>query len=188
MARDYKHARRKQQKRSQTPGWLWMLFGLAMGLSVAAAVHFGDRAPAARRPTPTTTAVPSSSEAELRSDESDGEEASRFTFYEILPKFEVVIPEKEPDARPDNRPEAIEKAGTYVLQAGSFQNYADADRRRATLALQGIESQIQRVTIDQDTWHRVRVGPYSELNEVNRLRQQLRDGQIEVMVIRLSEQ
>ena len=80
------------------------------------------------------------------------------------------------------------KAGTYVLQAGSFQNYADADRRRATLALQGIESQIQRVTIDQDTWHRVRVGPYSELNEVNRLRQQLRDGQIEVMVIRLSEQ
>jgi len=187
VARDYKHSRRKQQKRAQAPGWLWMLFGLAVGLSVAALVYFGDRAPASRQPRPATAAVPSSTQAELQDRESAKEDTNRFDFYEMLPKFEVVIPEKEPDARPDNRPEAIAKPGSYVLQAGSFHNYADADRRKATLALQGIESRIQRVTIDQDTWHRVRIGPYSDLSQVNRLRQQLRDGQIEVLVIRLSD-
>ena len=163
-----------------------MLFGLAVGLSVAVLVYFGDRRPDSRQPK-SATAAPSSTRAELEERKSTKEETSRFTFYDMLPKFEVVIPEKESDARPDNRTEAIAKPGSYVLQAGSFHNYADADRRRATLALQGIESRIQRVTIDHDTWHRVRIGPYSDLSEINRLRGQLRDAQIEVMVIRLSE-
>lgn len=163
-----------------------MLFGLAIGLSVAVAVYVHGRRPADDRPRPAVSSTPSSTHAELEQEESSLDKPTRFDFYEILPKFEVVIPEKEPHARPDTRAEAITKPGSYVLQAGSFQNYADADRRMASLALQGIESKIQRVTIDDDTWHRVRIGPYSDLEEVNRLRERLREAEIEVMVIRLS--
>ena len=62
--------------------------------------------------------------------------------------------------------------GLYVLQAGSFSAYADADRRRAELGMHGIESQIQRVMIDDKTYHRVRIGPTSDLEELNMLRSQ----------------
>ena len=52
---------------------------------------------------------------------------------------------------------------------------ADADRRQASLALLGIESRIQRVTVDDDVYHRVRIGPISNLDSLNRMRKQLRD-------------
>jgi hypothetical protein len=42
---------------------------------------------------------------------------------------------------------------------------------RAKLALQGIESNAQKVTVGNDTWHRIRIGPIAKLDEVNRMRQ-----------------
>ena len=77
--------------------------------------------------------------------------------------------------------------GLYVLQAGSFSRYEDADRRRAELALQGIESSIQRVTIDDRTYHRVRIGPIDDLDELNMLRSRLRAARIDVLRIRLGD-
>ena len=62
----------------------------------------------------------------------------------------------------------VEKPGAYILQAGSFRNHADADRVRALIAMQGVESKIQKVTIDKDTWHRVRVGTDHEPAETRR--------------------
>ena len=67
------------------------------------------------------------------------------------------------------RPRAqIERPGVYVLQAGSYRNEADADRVRAQLALQGVDAKVQRVAVDTDVWHRVRIGPISNLDELNR--------------------
>lgn len=110
---------------------------------------------------------------------------SRFDFYELLPNFEVVIPEEDPEVAADVEPTAVVVPGTYVLQAGSFSAYEDADRRRAQLALQGIESFIQRVSIDDKTFHRVRIGPTNDLNELNMLRSRLRAAKIDVLRIRL---
>jgi cell division protein FtsN len=73
------------------------------------------------------------------------------------------------------------------LQAGSFAALADADRRRAELALLGLESRIQRVSIDDKTFHRVRIGPVSDLDELNLIRNQLRQAKIDVLRIRLAE-
>ena len=111
----------------------------------------------------------------------------RFTFYDMLPNFEVIIPEQEPNVAADDAPQAVIEPGIYVLQAGSFSEYADADRRRAQLALQGIESKIQRVTIDDRTYHRVRIGPIDDLDELNLLRSRLRAAQIDVLRIRLGD-
>ena len=82
---------------------------------------------------------------------------------------------------------AIVEPGLYVLQAGSFSRYEDSDRRRAELALQGIESSIQRVTIDDRTYHRVRIGPIDDLDQLNMLRSRLRAARIDALRIRLGD-
>ena len=105
----------------------------------------------------------------------------------MLPNFEVIIPEQESDVSQDMGSTTVQRPGEYVLQAGSFTDYNDADRRRAQLALQGIESRIQRVSIDDKTYHRVRIGPTRDLDELNALRDRLRQAQIDVLRIRLGD-
>ena len=185
--------RRSSRKRQQEyPGWLWMLFGLALGLAVAFAVYVKDRRPVvvaetAPQPASLQSALDANGEAEVPVQPPAEERESRFTFYDMLPNFEVVIPEEEPDVALDAEPQAIVEPGLYVLQAGSFTLHTDADRRRAELALHGIESQIQRVMIDDKTYHRVRIGPTDDLNELNMLRSRLRAAQIDVLRIRLGD-
>ena len=175
-----------------------MLFGLAIGLSIAAAIHLSHRDAASRpvqatqpvSPPPGTTAEraparpPASRPAEPRPE-------SRFDFYELLPQFEVVLPGTETPVRRDGsaepRPAPVDAPGNYVLQAGSFRRHEDADRMRATLALRGIESSIQRVQIDQDTFHRVRIGPISDLQRLEQVRRELREARIEALLIRLPD-
>jgi SPOR domain len=179
MSRDYKH---KQSPASgAAPGWVWMMVGLIIGLAVAVAVHLRGQQ---NGPPTAATDIDAQEDA---SAELDGDQAE-FTFYDLLPNFEVVIPEEETaiGAGPELAPLVV--PGLYVLQVGSFQQEEDADRLRAQLALLGIESGIQRVTIDDDqTWHRVRVGPIADLGEVNRLRERLRTEQIEPLVIRVGD-
>jgi len=75
----------------------------------------------------------------------------------------------------------------YVLQAGSYRNEADADRVRAQLAMQGVQAVVQRVAIDADVWHRVRVGPISNLDQLNKLRRQLQQAELDALVIQVGD-
>jgi len=187
----------RTRKNDEYPGWAWGVWGLAIGLSVAAAIWVSDRrampgtTPHARQPASLDDALDSNGEAaterQTPKSETTSKEESRFTFYDMLPNFEVVIPEEDPDVAQDIEPRAIEIPGTYVLQAGSFTAFADADRRRAELALQGIESTIQRVAIDDKTYHRVRIGPTKDLDQLNLLRSRLRAAKIDVLRIRLGD-
>jgi cell division protein FtsN len=159
------------------------LVGLAIGLGVAAAIYIYDR-----RPTSPPVAKPeAATRAEAPEEEGAEDTGRQFDFYEMLPKFEVVVPEREKVEASGARVAPIEKPGAYMLQAGSYRNFADADRVRAQLALQGIESKIQRVSVDNDTWHRVRIGPISDLDELNRTRSRLRQADIEALVIKVGE-
>lgn len=186
--------RKRRQQQEAFPGWVWMLFGLGIGLSVALVFYLqlSEPAPAVtaeRRPAPATPA-PEPAVALDDNGEAEAEEPpeQRFDFYNMLPNFEVVIPEQETVVSAGVEPRAVEEPGVYVLQAGSFSRYEDADRRRAELAMQGIESTIQRVAIDQRTYHRVRIGPIDDLEELNVLRSRLRAAQIDVLRIRLGDQ
>ncbi len=192
MANKRSRRRRTTNRKPEYPGWVWMLFGLAIGLSVAFAIYVRDREPAppqpvARQPASLESAIEDGIEEPAPAPVPEEPEESRFTFYDMLPNFEVVIPEQEPDVEADTEPRAVVKPGLYVLQAGSFTRFEDADRRRAELALQGIESTIQRVTIDDKTYHRVRIGPTDDLEELNVLRTRLHAAQIDVIRIRLGE-
>ena len=193
--------RRKKRRRSskasdtqQFPGWLWMLFGLSLGLSVAFAIYVKDN-PTDDPSKPTAQPQPASMQASLDDDseapgnaEAEPEKKERrFTFYELLPNFELTVPERRPDVEADIAPAAVVEPGVYVLQAGSFSTNEDADRRRAELALQGIESHIQRVKINDKNYHRVYIGPTEDLDQLNMLRSRLRSAKIDVFRIRISD-
>jgi cell division protein FtsN len=117
------------------------------------------------------------------------EGAKNYDFYDMLPNFEVVVPEKDREVsrERDNTPAKIERPGVYVLQAGSYRKAEEADRIRAQLKLQGIDANVQRVAVDEDVWHRVRIGPITDLTELNRLRTRLRAADLDALVIRVGE-
>ena len=185
--------RKTSSKKSGYPPFVWMLFGLAIGLSVAFAIYIKDREPqsVARRAAPQPASLQDSLDNNKEKTKPpaavEKPEDKRFTFYDILPNFEVVTPDEAPDDSPDVAPQAIDEPGVYVLQAGSFSSNEDADRRRAELALHGIESPIQRVKVNDRNYHRVYIGPTDDLDELNMLRSRLRAAKIDVFRIRLSD-
>jgi len=112
----------------------------------------------------------------------------KYDFYEMLPNFEVVVPEKEKDVKRDVSATAkVERPGVYVLQAGSYRNEADADRVRQQLSMQGIDAKVQRVSVDTDVWHRVRIGPITNLDQLNKVRKQLQAADVDALVIRVGD-
>lgn len=100
---------------------------------------------------------------------------SKFDFYTILPETETVLPEREKKGpRKAVNVEQPDENVTYVLQAASFNNHNDADQLKAKLALQGLPATIQKVTIDgKGEYHRVRLGPYEKIDDLDAATQQL---------------
>jgi len=170
--------------------WREFGFGLAVGLSLSVCVliwqNYREKTAASvtaevPRPDPRPAKDASAGEAE--------EGAKNYDFYDMLPNFEVVVPEKDREVsrERDNAPAKIERPGVYVLQAGSYRKQEEADRIRAQLKLQGIDANVQRVAVDEDVWHRVRIGPITDLAELNRLRARLRAADLDALVIRVGE-
>jgi cell division protein FtsN len=195
MARDYKPRRSPQRgsRRTGFSGGAGVAVGLAIGLAIAAGVHWHDRRSARSGPPPAASASassiavtkPAAKRARAAASAATAPPASSYDFYKILPSFEVVVPKNTKEARPDVRPAPETRPGTYVIQAGSYKHFADADRIRAQLALQGIESTVQKVSVDKDTWHRIRIGPVSNLQQLNHIRDVLRSAHIRALVIRV---
>ena len=193
MARDYKNSKRRTGSSGNLSGIAGFVVGLALGLAVAVGVYLFDRRPAARlaQESPMTRdEAPAAAKTAKPAPASQNAEAeTQFEFYDMLPKFEVVIPEQDGTSPPAAGPGAgpVQKPGAYILQAGSFRNHSDADRVRALIAMQGVESKIQKVTIDRDTWHRVRVGPITNLKQLDETRSKLRNARIDALVIKVGE-
>jgi len=184
--------RSARAKKTEYPPVVWMLFGLAIGLSVAFAVYMKDGEPAApgvAAPASLQGALDDNNETQEKTSPAAVEEAAdkRFTFYDILPNMEVETAVATPQSDASPQPQAIVEPGVYVLQAGSFSTPEDADRRRAELALHGIESRIQRVRINDRDYYRVNIGPTDDLDELNLLRSRLRAANIDVLRIRFSD-
>lgn len=194
--RDY--AKKPAQKKAQTPGWVWLLSGLALGLFVAFLVYLaslptqgaltgilGDSEPSQRsepapKPKPQKRAAP---EPAPKPEKESPKQ--KYDFYTILPEMEVAVPESTPGEGAKAPREEITDPGRYVVQVGSFKSAGDADSRKAELALLGIVSTIQTVTVDGDeSWHRVRVGPIEELDRLEEVRERLRENGIEHLVLK----
>ncbi|HTE41766.1 MAG TPA: SPOR domain-containing protein [Steroidobacteraceae bacterium] len=185
MARDYKNAKRSGGKSS---GSVNFIVGLALGLAVAAGVHVYDKQAFEKQQRLAHTDTNAQQKEEKPAPASQSAEPqAQLDFYEMLPKFEVTVPEKDKDIQRNTPGTRVEKPGAYILQAGSYRSYPDADRIRAMLALQGVESKVSKVTIDADTWHRVRIGPIRDLKSLDETRRKLREAQIDAIVIRVGD-
>lgn len=181
MAQASLKARRKLAARHHKPlpGFVWLLIGLTVGLGVAAYFYFQARPHVALAPTPSPAKAPSDKISNKTSEKKDPTKPT-FDFYTILPEMEVVVPEAQKNSRPSAKPRV------YLLQVASFRNFADADGMKARLALLGVESKIEIVTgSDKEVWHRVRVGPYNDPRELNRIRTRLLNNNISAIMVRL---
>jgi cell division protein FtsN len=78
-----------------------------------------------------------------------------------------------------------EDATRYLLQAGAFKTPVDADAMRARLALLGLDAKVYPIEQGGATLYRVRVGPYSSIDDINRIRKLMAENSIEAQVVRL---
>lgn len=108
--------------------------------------------------------------------------APQFDFYTILPEKEVVVPDYEINTRTREERVGQAKKSSYIMQAGSFKEFKDADSLRAKLALMGIESRVEKAKIGNVTWNRVKMGPYDRMTSVSSIRTRLRQNGIDVIV------
>ena len=193
--RDYKRARHSQFD-FDFARWRDLGLGLAAGLCVAGVVYVSDHrapeAPPAEHPVPRRASADagaaSTGTAGTDAAATDGSSPAeaKYDFYHMLPKFEVVVPEKERGTQVAPAVQ-IDRPGVYFLQAGSFRDVNVAERKREQLGKLGIDATVQRVSVDADVWHRVRIGPIRDLAKLNRLRAQLRQLELDALVIRVDD-
>jgi len=179
LSRDYKHVKRHTPGTPAFNGWMGLLAGLAIGLSVALGVylHYQNQA-APVEPRPDTAAPPASATA---SDEApvaapEPTPGQGYDFYDMLPKQEVEVPETSTAAA---SPASRLPKGDVVLQAGSFKQPAEADKLQARLAQYGVDAKIQRFSLEDETWYRVRIGPIGTVEELDTVRAKLAEAEIE---------
>lgn len=170
---------------------------MLIGLFAAFLIYLND----------TRTSSPTRGKPETRNGQqgqTGDRQGARFDFYTILPELEIPVPDiKEilPDqnARPDTQapgddgadtpattgPAKPVEPGSYVLQVGAFRSFDEADRLKATLALQGIGAHIESVNIKGTTWHRVRIGPFDSMGQLNETNNRLKQNGIDAMLLKL---
>ena len=186
-------------RKSGFGGTLFGIFiGVALGLSLAGAVAFylmkaGNpyvSATPAREPArDVAKGAPRSGRADVTG------EKPRFDFYKILPGAEeprVPRPgaQDKTVAKVDERASQADKAAAkaperFWLQAGSFSTESDAENLRARLALAGWEAAIQPVSLpDKGQRFRVRLGPYDNTDELNRMKSELAKRGFDASVIK----
>ncbi len=187
-----------------------IFIGVALGLALAAGVAFyllkaGNPylASSGSRETPRESARDTAKPAR---GEAGGTEKPRFDFYKILPGVEEpkVQPKTvdrattdragTPDkalAKVEERPtppgdKGVKPAERYWLQAGSFGNEADAENLKARLAFAGWEAAVQSANLPDKggVRYRVRLGPYDNTDELNRMKGELAKRGFDVAVIK----
>ncbi len=122
-----------------------------------------------------------------------------FDFYTILPEIESVIPDRPDKGAKPTKKAALAKADpgeepgsrdsvVYVLQAASYANLEDADRLKAKLVLNGLDTHIEKISIEgKGQYFRVRLGPYARLDDLDVANQKLAQQGIKAMRLRVKK-
>lgn len=114
----------------------------------------------------------------------------RFDFYTMLPEQTIEVeqpPEPvEPAADVPKPPAATEAPQPYFLQAGSFRQQDDAERRRAEILLLGLDPKIEQTSGDNGRWFRVSLGPFESHDAITRARGLLANQNIDSVLLRRS--
>lgn len=197
MARRGKTQAKRSGSRG-TPGWVWLLAGLLLGVIAAIGWYLSqggkvnDLLP---RPNPAAQAPPVSEEPVAQ--QAPEPRKPKYDFYEVLPAKEVVIPDSELSAAaqaeaikaqttPATPNDAVETAGTvrYLIQAGAFRNAAEAEALKARIALTGEVARVETGDSQGTTVYRVRLGPYATAASLAAAKQALASNGIDAQAIK----
>jgi hypothetical protein len=185
LNRDFKHVSRGSA-RGAREGVVWLAFGagLACGLAVALMVWLSYRDRAPDQPKAAVESTPASQRAaDEAAGDANGEvapvplpdpstaQAVDYEFYKLDDMTVEVSTEKPPST--------AAPAGERVFQAGAFKSLEQAEKLQATLRSHGVQSRVQRYTIDDETWYRVRIGPVLSAAELREIEQKLAEAEIE---------
>ncbi len=163
-------SRRNHRRSNESPVFTGVIIGLIVGAILAVVVALwatGNNPFRVSTPTaPPAPAVPDTPET-----------APSFDFYKVLPAD--APGELPPSAKP------AEPVPRYYLQAGAFHSASDADNLKAQLALLGVAAVIQTSEVpDKGVFHRVRVGPFNAMDEINRTRSLLVQNNIPTTLVK----
>lgn len=167
-----------------------MLVGILIGLLLGLAIALGVAIYLNKVPSPFLAPAKVHEEAAAKTEPFKplpaptprSEDKPRFDFYSILPADEEPAPSR-PEKQARVQPAPLKE--TFYLQAGAFHSPAEADNMKARLALLGIEATVQsNASSERGTLHRVRIGPFARVEEVNRTRDTLKQNGIETTLIK----
>lgn len=195
MSKDYKGSNRGNAGNKSGTGSLLVgiLIGLLLGLGISLGVAwyinkmptpFQSRSNAPAKGDSAKAAISEAAGQDEKNAKTDGK--PRFDFYKILPGSEEPATDQQfKEAQQKPSPQAKE---AFYLQAGAFQNAPDADNLKARLALMGMEATVQATNLqEKGIWHRVRVGPYTTVDDLNRARDTLKQNGIDTTLIKVRE-
>lgn len=213
MSRDYRRRAEPRARRS-TPGWVLFVVGFVAGaFSVGLAwVRLGP--PELKALTASLQAAAQPAPAAAKPEEPpkrSGAPRPQFQFYSLLPEREVMVSEDEVNRRakasssvPSPRPPAAPPPGAPVaatetppapaaapadevlmLQVAAFKARADAESLKAQLALKGMQASIESANIKGESYHRVRLGPYRNIEQIQSARSRLKGSGFDSVVVRL---
>ncbi|RLA17669.1 MAG: hypothetical protein DRQ60_01405 [Gammaproteobacteria bacterium] len=178
--RDYKKksskpTRRKQPQQTGIKPGRAFIAGLIMGVALTLTVQNWSQVrhfllgPATEEPVKKQATTPKT------------DDEIEFEFYTRLPKMEVPIDTTVEEARDKKEREKY----YYMLQVGSFDRRADAERLKAQLALLGEVATIQDVSVNGSTMHRVRLGSFNSSRKLNSIEARLTRENIPTMALKI---
>lgn len=198
MSRDYKSRKTSTTRKSSSSLIVGIFIGYTLGLVSAIGVWmYISQAPSPflTEEKKTTTQKETQIEIPIEKKIAEVDEKPKFDFYKILPGIEEPMVEQDleqaiqqqaaptTENRTSNTP-----SEQYFLQAGAFRSTEEAENLKARLALLGVVATIQSAHLpEKGLWHRVRIGPFTEMDNVNQVRTSLQQNSIEVSFIKVRE-
>jgi cell division protein FtsN len=190
MARDYQrraNPKSRRKKKTSTPVWKWLLVILLVALFIAFLAFMRPQSGSTERAISPMT--PTQSKKEVRNVKQTApvkipaKTKPRFEFYTKLPEIEVIVPESEIAERRRSEGLSTAEKRQYTIQAGAFRQIKDADRRKAELAMLGVEPRIEKIQNGSSKWNRVIIGPYTSMRKIDGIRSRLRKNRIDTVVL-----
>lgn len=163
------NARRRQEVPAPAAPWPWFLAGLLCGVFLSALVWLATQQP-------DKAAV----EAIVAEDNSEKPRPQpRFDFYTLLPEQRIDV-----DINPEVMANTSAPSDEFLLQAGSFKQAEDADRRRAQLLLLGLTATVEEATTDNGRWFRVYIGPFESRSALQSARNRTAQQGIDTLLLK----
>lgn len=214
MSRDYKSRNSVKARKGGGSLWLGLFIGYTLGIASAIGVWLyisqapspflaqekGPQSQSSEKSAQQSPLRPTEKKTPPRANQAEAD-GSRFDFYKILPGIEeppvedtfdlaplpptAAVAKKIPEKPPEK---AVVSKDRYYLQAGSFRNSGDAERMKAELAMLGMIASVQVGKSDSNVLvHRVRVGPFTKMEELDRVRAALQSNGVTTSLVRAAD-